>query len=240
MNSDIEVLTLPVDTSKTGMRQLLDLLRSLMPVLDNIKTTVENSSSKIPKATEQLSTVTQATENATMEILNFLDDIGRRIEAVQGKLQGAEADLTKKQESIGILETLFRSFPAEQRAAWEQAAPAWATLTDLTQHTAAVTESRTELADIHSLSMNIAMALQVQDITSQQIESVRHQIESVRMQLTHVVGVYEGKLDDAVPTVPIHRPFDGDAEYSKDESRQADADSIIAQFTQQNGAFNHQ
>lgn len=237
--TEFEELAMNVDAGKTGIRQLLSMLRALMPVLDNIKNAVENSSSKIPKATEQLSTVTQATENATMEILNLLDDISRRIELVQGALQITEDELSRKRTAAASLTTLFESFPEEQRKAFASAAPDWEVLTDLAPQVAALTQSRADLSEISSVSMNIAMALQVQDITSQQIESVRHQIESVRMQLSHVVGQYEGKIDNDMPVVPIKKPFDDEATYTKDESRQADADDIIAQFAQQAMAVNH-
>lgn len=223
----------PNGENKAGMRQLLDMLRSLMPVLDNIKNAVENSSSKIPKATEQLSTVTQATESATMEILNLLDDIGRRVEHVQAKLKEIKEDHTKKMESIGRLAWLLDNVTAEQKAQFPSFETDWKVITDLSFYVTTMDELTAELGEIHSLSMNIAMALQVQDITSQQIESVRHQIESVRTQLSYVVGQYEGREVVETPLDPVKKAFDDDAQYVKDESRQSEADDIIAQFAQQ-------
>lgn len=223
----------PNGENKAGMRQLLDMLRSLMPVLDNIKNAVENSSSKIPKATEQLSTVTQATESATMEILNLLDDIGRRVEHVQSKLKEIREDHALKMQSIGRLSWLLDNVTAEQKAQFPAFESDWKTITDLSLHENSLEELTGELGEIHSLSMNIAMALQVQDITSQQIESVRHQIESVRTQLSYVVGQYEGRDVVEEPLDPVKKAFDDEARYSKDESRQSEADDIIAQFAQQ-------
>lgn len=223
----------PNGENKAGMRQLLDMLRSLMPVLDNIKNAVENSSSKIPKATEQLSTVTQATESATMEILNLLDDIGRRVEHVQSKLKEIREDHALKMLSIGRLSWLLDNVTAEQKAQFPAFESDWKTITDLSLHENSLEELTAELGEIHSLSMNIAMALQVQDITSQQIESVRHQIESVRTQLSYVVGQYEGRDVVEEPLDPVKKAFDDEARYSKDESRQSEADDIIAQFAQQ-------
>ncbi|MFZ4619104.1 MAG: protein phosphatase CheZ [Bacteroidota bacterium] len=235
MISQLEITEFsPNGENKAGMRQLLDMLRSLMPVLDNIKNAVENSSSKIPKATEQLSTVTQATESATMEILNLLDDIGRRVEHVQGKMKEIEADLVKKQESVKNLAGLFGALTPELKAQFPSFDADWNNLTDLSLHVNSIKELTEELTEVHSLSMNIAMALQVQDITSQQIESVRHQIESVRAQLSFVVGQYEGREVENEPMDKVKKAFDDDAQYSKDESRQSDADDIIAQFAQIN------
>ncbi|MBP6672707.1 MAG: protein phosphatase CheZ [Bacteroidetes bacterium] len=235
MISQLEITEFtPNGENKAGMRQLLDMLRSLMPVLDNIKNAVENSSSKIPKATEQLSTVTQATESATMEILNLLDDIGRRVEHVQAKLKEIKEDYNTKLESIGRLAWLLDNVTTEQKAQFPSFESDWKIITDLSLHVSALDELTAELGEIHSLSMNIAMALQVQDITSQQIESVRHQIESVRTQLSFVVGQYEGRDVVHEPLDPVKKSFDDEAQYSKDESRQSDADDIIAQFAQIN------
>lgn len=228
---EIPAAVLNGDTSKTGMRQLLTMLRALMPVLDNIKTTVENSSARIPKATEQLSTVTQATENATMEILNLVDDIGRRIGGTEERLRSIEEDLEKKQRSIMALMRLVGTLPAEARNLLQQGEQDWKTLSDLTVPIALLADVRSNLTSMHSITMDIAMALQVQDITSQQIESVRHQIESIRTQLAFVVGQYEGRDDEAPEAVPVTKAFDAEAEYSRDGSRQAEADDIIAQFT---------
>lgn len=230
--TDLSAVLSAEAAGKTGMRHLLDMLRSLMPVLDNIKSAVENSSSKIPKATEQLSTVTQATESATMEILNLLDDIGRRIEHVEAKLKMIENDLAKKEASVRNLVAMVEALPLDQKKKMLPYQDDWKNLIDLSLHINSIAELRSNLTGIHSLSMDIAMALQVQDITSQQIESVRHQIESVRTQLSFVVGQYEGRDEMEIPNEPVRKAFDAEASYSKDESRQADADSIIAQFTQ--------
>ena len=231
-NSEIPVFPTNGE-NHTGMRQLLDMLRSLMPVLDNIKTAVENSSSKIPKATEQLSTVTQATESATMEILNLLDDIGRKVEHVQSEIDTFKKDLAERCAAVDRITAWVGTLPDEFRKQFEPYSGDWALLADCDKLHRTMDVTTGELAEIHSFSMNIAMALQVQDITSQQIESVRHQIESVRTQLAYVVGQYEGKVDEPMPGEPVKKAFDADAEYSKDVSRQADADDIIAQFTQQ-------
>ena len=91
---------------------------------------------------------------------------------------------------------------------------------------------RSQLNDARTIFMNIAMALQVQDITSQQIDSVRHLIDNVRVQLSNVVGQYEGKLPVMHDESITQKAFDGEAIYTKDQSRQEDADSIIAQFKQ--------
>jgi chemotaxis regulatin CheY-phosphate phosphatase CheZ len=56
-------------------------------LLDRIKNAIEDSSSKIPNASVQLNTVTQATELATVEILDVLDQMGTKIHMVENGLK---------------------------------------------------------------------------------------------------------------------------------------------------------
>ncbi len=88
------------------------------------------------------------------------------------------------------------------------------------------------LATTKAKSMNIAMALQVQDITSQQIAGVSHMIESVQSELIKILDQF-GEASAHAAVAPVTRPqhFDGTAEYSDSTVRQEQADSIINQWT---------
>ncbi len=230
-NSDllVEIIEKPV-THGVGMNHLLKVLKDLMPMMDEIKDTVENTSSNIPKASKQLSTVSQATENATIEILDVVDDMGRRIENVEKGLKEIENVLAQNEVIVKRIVISIDSFNDEQKKLFPNIQKDITQLSEQSLKSEAISGLCQELADVRGLSMNIAMALQVQDITSQQIEGVRHMIESVRTQLANAVGRFDGKeLEE--PMVDTKKSFDSDAKYSKDESRQDDADSIIAQFT---------
>jgi chemotaxis regulatin CheY-phosphate phosphatase CheZ len=97
------------------------------------------------------------------------------------------------------------------------------------------------LAEAKADSMNIAMALQVQDITSQQIAGVSQTIESVRQQLGKVLNQFDGN-GDLKPTGESLKPeqstkevpFDGEAHYTKSDVRQNNTDALISQWTQNN------
>lgn len=213
-----------------GMNHLLNVLKDLMPMLDEIKTTVEHTSSNIPKASQQLSTVTQATENATLEILDVVDDMGQRIEKVEKRMKDIEDDLSNKEVSIKKIFQVISTFSDEQKQLFVPYVKDLQKLMEQSYHVETIGDLRSQLAEVRGISMNIAMSLQVQDITSQQIEGVRHLIESVRTQLANAVGRFDGK-DLQHPIEEAPKAFDIEATYTKDGSRQDDADSIIAQFT---------
>lgn len=86
------------------------------------------------------------------------------------------------------------------------------------------------LADTRQDSMNIAMALQVQDITTQQIASVSHLIETVRKQLLEALGYLEPGQGGEGAQAPQAKTFDGDATFTKSTERQESADAIIKQW----------
>ncbi len=88
------------------------------------------------------------------------------------------------------------------------------------------------LATTKEKSLSIAMALQVQDITSQQIAGASHMIESVRLELVRLLSNFEGKsVTPQTVNGPLPGHFDTTAKYSSAADRQAEADLIINQWT---------
>jgi chemotaxis regulatin CheY-phosphate phosphatase CheZ len=65
---------------------VITALQKVITLLDRIKNAIEDSSSKIPNASVQLNTVTEATELATVEILDVLDQMGTKIQNVEDGL----------------------------------------------------------------------------------------------------------------------------------------------------------
>lgn len=87
------------------------------------------------------------------------------------------------------------------------------------------------LSDTRQDAMNIAMALQVQDITSQQIAGVSQMIETVRRQLLEALGQLDpGVKPETAAGAPSGVTFDGNASYTGSGERQGDADAIIKEW----------
>jgi chemotaxis regulatin CheY-phosphate phosphatase CheZ len=88
------------------------------------------------------------------------------------------------------------------------------------------------LTDTRQDAMNIAMALQVQDITSQQIAGVSHLIESVRHQMLEALGQLEPVQGSSGQSAAGASPtsFDVNASYTGGTQRQENADAIIKQW----------
>jgi chemotaxis regulatin CheY-phosphate phosphatase CheZ len=94
------------------------------------------------------------------------------------------------------------------------------------------------LAEVRQDTMNITMALQVQDITAQKIAAANHLIESVRLELMHELSYFEGsELRDrlippvvTVPTAPAGVAFDKNASYLKSTETQERIDNVVRQW----------
>jgi chemotaxis regulatin CheY-phosphate phosphatase CheZ len=88
---------------------VITALQKVITLLDRIKNAIEESSSKIPHASIQLNTVTQATELATVEILDVLDEMGTKIHILEnGMKEFDQAGISEKQQLLltGIKQTL--------------------------------------------------------------------------------------------------------------------------------------
>ncbi len=89
---------------------VITALQKVITLLDRIKNAIEDSSSKIPNASVQLNTVTQATELATVEILDVLDQMGTKIHMVENGLKEFdEKGISERQLLMltGIRQTLL-------------------------------------------------------------------------------------------------------------------------------------
>ena len=194
-----------VDDTDVGMiRDFIEHVRGIIPLLEHVKDSIEESSSRIPKASKQLNEVTTATESATVEILNVLETMTTRI--------------GQTEKELGVVRRFVEGVAAS---------PESATVLK------SVDTAEQMLAETKDNSMNIAIALQVQDITSQQIAGVAHTIESIRLALGKALKRFDSPdgaagEDGQGENKAMH--FDGDAQFTTTPDRQDLADEIIKQW----------
>jgi chemotaxis regulatin CheY-phosphate phosphatase CheZ len=215
-------------------RDLVQLIREIVPLLENVRHSIEESTSHIPKASKQLSNVTQATENATVEILNLLEAMSDRIAKVEGKAGEIKQNVAGMQAVFGTLVQAVEQLPEKDRAGFGEALTAAKRAVDDGTFVESCRSVEEMLAKTKEDSMSIAISLQVQDITSQQIAGVANIIESVRTQLAGALFRFENGTD-AVDLPDENqlkgKVFDTNAEYTKAPERQSEADEIVRLFS---------
>ena len=214
------------------------ILTHVIPLLDQIKGTIEESTRKIPGAATQLQSVTKDTESATMEILNVLD-------TMTGQINAAESGMTAVRSVLAERESAMDRFGSQLKAFLDGGAgsPDGPAVRRLWQELAAVRDTRTPVAAVGEAlestkrhAMDIAMALQVQDITSQKIAGVHHMIESIREQLAWVLDHLHSNAekdqggpggDGEKNARTEQRSFDDGAQFTSSTDRQDRADEIV-------------
>ncbi len=236
-----EHLPIKAGSGEAGMLELfMSVLQSMLPMLERVKSSIKETSSAIPKASTQLNKVTEATETATVEILNVLEGLSQNVAAAEQEIVRWKHLLEQKKKlsqqirnELSSFGELVKSHHLSMLLKW------WDEVADLAHEEMSICTMEKHLAKLREDSLSIAMALQVQDITTQQINATIHLIESVQLQLKHVLAHIEGGGNAATLPLPSSteilptleaKSFDTQAVYSKATDRQEAADVIVRQW----------
>lgn len=213
------------------LEELFYFVNDIVPVLEDINDSIYESANKMPRASSQLSKVTQATELATTEILDNLDSVLSRLNAIGTHFQTATNDLTAldslDEDSFNLVkssldgghnELLQKLSDLQERKRAHRKA--------LRSNASGLEKS---LQDIREKSNDIMISLQVQDITSQQIASVNHLIQSVQDRLANLIDRFKISGADLVSEMrkAEQHTFDPLATYDRSGDAQRAADTII-------------
>jgi chemotaxis regulatin CheY-phosphate phosphatase CheZ len=169
---------------------------------------------------------------ALFGIIPVLDRIKQSIEQTTGAIPRASIQLNNVTQATEMATVEILNVLDRMTGRIEIAEGAVQRLRQGPRNTAELLEAISQaLADTRQDSMNIAMALQVQDITSQQIAGVSHMIETVRSQLLEALGQLEPGQGSPAGTSPGEATaFDGNASFTGSTERQENADAIIKQW----------
>ena len=199
------------------MEDVIVFVKDIVPVVEELKSSVETSSDKLPKASKQLDKVTMATEMASTEILNLVEGIFGKLEKAQKEVAAREAHLARLREAAKRIDEVMAKIPGTGQSgtvpsdSWTEFRRAL----DDREKTAIVEET---LNGIQEDCTSIMIALQVQDITAQQIAAVNKLMESVDEGLNKMLKNFretpgeEKKSGFTHPRLDIS--FDTSAEYT--------------------------
>jgi hypothetical protein len=225
--------------ARDTLDNFLKVVSGVIPLLDSVKESLEESTGSIPKASRQLDNVTKATETATVEILDLLEQMSARVTSLGKEISAVRAAAVEAEPRLAAIDVLIapmESASPDLYGKWKEFRTAGAGM-KLPAGLEALCDA------IGNDVMNIGMALQVQDITTQQIAGVSHMIESIRLSLADVLQNFNEGEKPPVPAarrkpepVDANGHFNGDAEYSRSPDRQEDADEIVERWKRGNHA----
>ncbi len=207
------------------IQSLTEFMQETMPLLEQINRSIADSASQMPKASNQINDVTAATELATTEILDLVDEITNGVSEIETSL----SNLMKKQENRSILFGKLKSFVADNNEAMVIVNQ----LEDSNNVSEIISGIKEKISKVSEDSYKITLSLQVQDITSQQLAAVNHLIESVNGRLqTLVEQINDSDLKSEFESLAIEVPesatYDPDAKYNHESDRQDGADNIFS------------
>jgi len=207
------------------IQSLIEFMKEIVPLLENINFSISDSTKKIPQASNQIQNVTSATELATTEILDLVDEITNILIDTENSITTYFQDINERVESYEKLKNMFVENP-EVLAMVEKLSPS---------KTIQLKETRLldKISKIKSDSYQITLSLQVQDITAQQLASVNHLIESVHNRLTSLIqDIDQAELNRDIKEIstmeiPEGVVFDPNASYVNNSDRQKEIDVLI-------------
>ncbi|HUX60309.1 MAG TPA: protein phosphatase CheZ [Ignavibacteriaceae bacterium] len=205
------------------IQSIIDFMSETVPLLEDINSSISDSTVKIPKAKDQINNVTNATELATTEILDTVDSISAEIGKVENDLKTIQA----KEEERNIIWNKIKENLSKDSNSID--------LINKYENLDSVTFIIPKLLQVFDKTKNdvnnIALSLQVQDITSQQLASVNHLIESVRQRLSSLVmHLDETEIKDIESLqsiIPDTSAFNPEAIYTKSKEKQETADILV-------------
>ncbi|MDX1530910.1 MAG: protein phosphatase CheZ [Rhodothermales bacterium] len=202
------------------VEELFNFLGEVIPLMEEIDASLRATTGQMPDATRQLRDVTQATELATTEILDLVDAVLLKLDA----LEAPDAERAAADGAAARLGALLRErLPDADAALWAEVEP-------LLAAAAPVAAPPTDaFAEVRADLNQILISLQVQDITAQQIAAVNHLIEQVRSGLDRLIRrLAHEEGEPAPPAGPEPETFNPAARYDRSADRQALVDRLTA------------
>lgn len=228
------------------LEEIFIFVSEIEPLLEEINVSIAENLKKMPSATKQLSKVTEATELATTEIMDILDNLTYKTDVISRNLNHLR-EIKDHQIAIStkLLEILHKGIQANENL--NDYLPEISKVmtmikeNEATQFDKTINETNSILDSINMDSSSIMMSLQVQDITSQQLAAVNHLIETVQEKLMKIIEKFDktnidnlikkSEIDTSTNVSKLHRDiaFDPDAVKTLEEKSgmQSSVDELI-------------
>jgi chemotaxis regulatin CheY-phosphate phosphatase CheZ len=217
------------------LEDLLVFVTEITPVLNEMEHSLEESTNKIPKASDKLTSVTSQTEMATQEILDTVDEIVMKAMEIG---QNFSRISDNNQQKLKLLLRVKKEFKKVLNGQVDEKR-IHKIMKSIDRHhlnraNRLSTRVTNLLNEIQSMAMNIMMALQVQDITSQQLASVNHMISSIQQKIIDLLRNFSDAETEETKILLKNVAFDSDAMYEDKHDQQEAADKLIQEAVQKN------
>lgn len=226
------------------LEELFNFVGDIKPLLDDINLSIVDNLKKMPKASKQLSKVTEATELATNEIMDVVDNTLANADIMSNNIKEFNSLLNKSDlNPITLLNNKLNNNEFDKNTLVNFINGEYTELMQGLQVTAntMVNSLNLNVNKVIENSNSIMMALQVQDITSQQLGAVNHLLETIQYKLATIIKRFNNEdLDELLSAgekhantniTQLHREIAFDPEavgaYDTKLTKQDEVDDII-------------
>ncbi len=227
--AEIQALFVLVERITPFVQDLVSFVFDVGPLLTQASRTLAESTAKMPRATRHLEDVTQATEMATTQVLDRVDGILRNLEELRNGVQGwekARRRLRRVQKQFARLSTEGAGDEDLQQTLRELSDKLGETLESLPSPR----RLRRLVDGAQEYGYEIMSALQVQDITAQQLAAARDLINRVHAKVADLLRqLGEDEPSDRKAEASRRKGFDADARFNFEASalRQEHVDQLL-------------
>ncbi len=210
------------------IQNITNFMQEIVPLLQNVNVSINESNQKFPIAQNQIENITSATELATTEILDQIDEAGNSLNNISQYCAELNENKNQQTELFEKLSDALKDKPEEKQIL--------DALLKVSDYTKSIEKINAEINTLNDKNFQITMSLQVQDITSQQLAAVKHLINSVHEKLEILISdletsnISEDFLNlynkEYEQESDRDKDFNANASYAKDD-RQEKADKVV-------------
>ena len=230
--NELKVLFIFGERVMPFLEEVLHFVQDVIPLLDEINCSIKESASKMPHASSKLNEVSAATELATTEILNTIDEILLSFDDCEKSLSKSEEDAQLiLRIDAAMIKLLKMELAGKNDALLHKVLLLHQKKQKIQKNFMPTFEEFKEtLNTVQDKATSIMMSLQVQDITSQQLAAVNHLIGSIEGKLSLLMNRFHETDNLGSPKTQDNpnRTFDPDAAYDTSGKRQEVADEIFS------------
>ncbi|KAA3615452.1 MAG: hypothetical protein DWQ05_13955 [Calditrichaeota bacterium] len=214
------------------LEELVLFVQETAPMLEEMNTSIEESTQKMPFAVEKLDRVTETTESVTTSMLDLIDQILTNLDRIMDDMTDVEESVNQRlAQENGLILKLARTLDGDDETKAADVETELKNLIKIETKKAVFNSLNERLSVMQGDVFEIMNALQIQDITSQQIMSANSLIEAVQEKLGHLLGKFSDMDIEEISKAKI-RVFDPNASYEDKTEVQAAADEIYAEHAQ--------
>ncbi len=223
--------------------ELFHIYQDIVPLLDKINQSIEESSASLPRASTELSKVTEATEVATIEILNTIEEMNGIISEFSQLLTKISEKKESKRERLDEILKLCDLLNKNNQDKSGEKIESFVRQIIADESDESLVDNITgNVEKLSAYANDITISLQVQDITAQQLAAVNQLVESVHNRLHNLLQSLDENNVMAPPELfsAKEKSFDPDATYFDSKNRQKFADSVQNSYQRESQAGENQ